>query len=510
VTKVIESKSDDSTDSQLQYEYGVKFTFYDEYNQRYPEYELVTAKYSNLKEELLSNEIKDGTVTIEQWDEMNKKVTGTAFKRKLKKIKAVSDPFWNRLMAIDAGGPMTEHLHHILAIKFYTDYDELPQNTKRWCRPHSIDEPVERVKGRYVEAVHWLKLLYETIQLFGGQFSKSSKPVYHGMDRRFLFRQFRARIFTPTSTSSSKAVAKRFTDSNGVIMQFRGFEFEGSRYFDTTPISRYPEENEKLFFHADLQMSMLIISDVHDVPCEYDLTPLLLYEAIVSGYNIVDKRMLKDNVQETLYRYLSDEDMSGGDEVQQYALNILRDFRNRNADRVRLNEEILERTLTFGKLREWIQENLKQDGNRKRAYHFVWSLDEEDYDEFKSDGNVASSTFECKSTDGDESIEFYLQLDDLSRVEQDDQREERGRIRAVLYTEKRIESVNFDLYCKKMKGYYVRFNDILFDSTEPGKKEDKEYQGEYFDLKGWNKALSRVFGQDSKDKKVGWEFTVSF
>merc|ERR1712157_628916 len=97
-----------------------------------------------------------------------------------------------------------------MSILFYTDSDELTRKMKYICRKKSKDETDESYRKRHSELVNWLRLMMETILLYGGQYGKGSEKVYHGLDTKFYFDQFKAKFFIPTSTTMALTVAQKF------------------------------------------------------------------------------------------------------------------------------------------------------------------------------------------------------------------------------------------------------------------------------------------------------------
>ena len=198
VTNVIEEhvhRQSDSVelkqDTKPSYSFGVKFSYYTEYSKLYPSYEYVESKYENQKEELLYNQISGGTVKIDQWNEIYEKAEQRYNQREIRQIRAMDDPMWNRLTGIEAHSQITRE--HIVSMLFYTDFDDLPRNLKTACRRQYAEENAEKVRDRHCQVTHWLRLLFECVMVFGKAFTNKSIDVYHGLDKKFLFSEFKAR-----------------------------------------------------------------------------------------------------------------------------------------------------------------------------------------------------------------------------------------------------------------------------------------------------------------------------
>ena len=177
------SRADDSDGAPLsEYGFGVGFSYY----KRYRFYPFIAPKFANLKEELLHNDI--ATVTRDEFAQIYNKAVSKQRERVIERA-ACNDSFWNELFAIDAGSPMP--LPHILSILFYTDLTSLPKDMKTACRRLSLHEAVEAVAQRHRNVVNWLRLLFESITLFGQKYTTRSKPIFHGLDIKFNFAEFK-------------------------------------------------------------------------------------------------------------------------------------------------------------------------------------------------------------------------------------------------------------------------------------------------------------------------------
>ena len=107
-----------------------------------------------------------------------------------------------------------------------------------------------------------------------------------------------------TSTTTEVGIARTFASEDGVVLELRGFEtIDTNRYFETSLISQFAHEQELLFFWANLQISQLTVMDPNEERFfQFDMAPLLLYEAIVSGSG---KLTNKKSVEQKLAEYLT-------------------------------------------------------------------------------------------------------------------------------------------------------------------------------------------------------------
>eukprot|EP01084_Bolivina_argentea_P179135 309566_1 len=198
---------------------------------------------------------------------------------------------------------------------------------------------MDDVKKRHAELVNWLKLLFETIVMYGNRYSTGDKSVYHGLNRKFYFRQFKAKFYIPTSATTEKAIAQNFSDGVGIILEFVPLESIGDPYFDTGSLSAYPNEKEYLFFFAELPIKSIYINAK-----QFDLGALSLYQSIINGNIMIDKVQLNkkqyNKTQGKLNKYLNiigsksnqemEKEMDKLDEAEQYGINLLKRFIKHN------------------------------------------------------------------------------------------------------------------------------------------------------------------------------------
>eukprot|EP01084_Bolivina_argentea_P057358 104793_1 len=125
-------------------------------------------------------------------------------------------------------------------------------------------EPVESIKKRN-SIYGWMsKILRETVELFGGYSANKtlSGPFYSGMGVVMTIPSFNIRLCSPTSTSCTIEVAVKFSGDHGIIIQLdnpRVNPYFYLRGFNCCWISRYKEEDERLFFGGWICIKMVSI-----------------------------------------------------------------------------------------------------------------------------------------------------------------------------------------------------------------------------------------------------------
>ena len=271
-----------------------------------------------------------------------------------------------------------------------------------------------------------------------------------------------------------------------------------NRYFDTTSLSRYPGEEEHLFFWANLQISGLQMYNSANQLVHFDMAPLLLAENISHG-STGTTAMTAESVQQKLAEYLSIESESANvhkqrrhnvvNSADKYGLEIFHNFMENHND-FYINGQLVTDQQAIKELKQYF----------RSSHHFKWIFDRVDYNELKEDGSVASQEMAC-----DDGTVFYLQC---NRIEQ------KGVIIVVLYgmngTDTKLQNVAFGLSCKRLKDMDfddldAKLENIDFDCSESGVEAGKHYQGVDFDID----SLFKEF-EEKKRKQIVWEFTVTF
>ena len=110
----------------------------------------VMPKYNSLREELMNN--RHFVISEEHYDDIEAKCMNILAKYEFtaKHIGAA-----NEKCGIPEGTPM--YIEHAIALKVYTDCDDLQREFKRHCRRIYIGEPIESVIERNYEIYHWCR-----------------------------------------------------------------------------------------------------------------------------------------------------------------------------------------------------------------------------------------------------------------------------------------------------------------------------------------------------------------
>eukprot|EP01084_Bolivina_argentea_P250258 419232_1 len=222
----------------------------------------VNARYSCLKEEIL----RSGFITIDVYkNKILIKATRYSHTAHVKRITAADVEKILHYGIIE--GTMLG-LSNLISIILYTDYDLLQSHFTSTFRRVTTFEAISSVKARNSEYFWMSKILRETVEVFGqcnigdwdginepkrnpeNRINKLNGPFYTGMSMVMLMPQFNMTLCSPTSTSVHIEVAIKFCRREGIVIQLNNNNAAAGllRGFDCSWMSRYADEDERLFF----------------------------------------------------------------------------------------------------------------------------------------------------------------------------------------------------------------------------------------------------------------------
>ena len=208
-----------------------------------------TPKYADLKQEILSNLLNE--VGAAEYDHAMFKARRLSATKRAKKLTAGPDTFLHCGIAEGSGISVAELLSFIL----YTDFDTLSSRMSASLRKNNPVEPLQSVKRRNASYWHMSKTLKESVCIFGEDGSRSNGPFFCGMDRVLAVPEFAIRLFAPTSTSRSLEVATLFANDGGCVLGLNNTNGSAGglkcKFFNVSWLSRYPEEQERLFMGGE-------------------------------------------------------------------------------------------------------------------------------------------------------------------------------------------------------------------------------------------------------------------
>eukprot|EP01084_Bolivina_argentea_P085065 153774_1 len=265
----------------------------------------VAPRYNTFKEEIFNYEQFDINQYAHYVVTKAKKYINTQI---VKAIKAFER--WGRPEHYD---PAPFGLSHLCAIILYCDFSDLSTNFSSTFRKMEPFETLVSIKARN-SRYYWLsKILRETVEIYGqcrfGKRIHQKKgrkkyanqlcgPYYCGMSSLIIMPGFNIRLCSPTSTSMHIEVAIKFSGREGIIIQLDNpFEpqYRSLRGFNCSWISRYKEEDERLFFGGwwCIRIDSIRVRSTNQ-NFEIYIKSLYCLDLLITGSNI-KKSVSKDN-----------------------------------------------------------------------------------------------------------------------------------------------------------------------------------------------------------------------
>eukprot|EP01083_Nonionella_stella_P031374 85915_1 len=248
----------------------------------------IKPKYVNLKEEF--TEFCD----MERWERIRDKSEELISMESAKRIKSAnrdSELHYN----IPRNTPLS--IANLQAICVYCDLPYIRDQFLSTFQPQDKDETISSViKGH--ESFYFLsKTLRETVQYFGDNiYTHHHGPFFYLNDRgdsAFTLQSFSLSYNAPLSVSCQIEAAMRFSGSDGNIMQLQNdgdyVSRNQMRFFDCSWISRYREDDERLFFDPGYSLRVVSIRTQDDAGThnfQLFFTRFYLLDCMVSGTNM--------------------------------------------------------------------------------------------------------------------------------------------------------------------------------------------------------------------------------
>ena len=183
-------------------------------------------------------------------------------------------------------------IEHIMAIIMYCDMDTYSSKFSQSFRKLYAHETIQSVKDRNAKYWWQSKLLKEAVCIYGKRGidednGGESGPFYSGVTCVLPIPEFFIRLHAPTSTSKHIEISIRFTTDDGMIVTINNDLSPMCSFFDCSWISRYPDEEERLFIHGSFGMRIESVRIVKtNTLFKTESRALFLFDFMVSGYNI--------------------------------------------------------------------------------------------------------------------------------------------------------------------------------------------------------------------------------
>eukprot|EP01084_Bolivina_argentea_P020546 38200_1 len=297
------NKYDEIDDTE--YSYGFELFYWDNHkhiNDVVDSHYYVPSKYSNLKQELISNSIS--IVGIKQFNIELKKASKHNSTEYALTIKADIEHYCQKLKnypdhPCNYGYDDCYQLsvYHLLCIIVYCNYDEFQYHFSSTLRKQNKDEHIDDLIKRNSNFHFFTKYVYETVNIFGTE-SKNGyiKTFYHGISKNMLFKGTSPFIYGPLSTTSSFEVAMNFTNHNiGLVLELDAHP--NLKYFSCPWLSAHTYEFELLFIGG---FRSFIFVNITNAQLGYE------YKKYIKVISIIDRMMTGNffNDDKTIYEKL--------------------------------------------------------------------------------------------------------------------------------------------------------------------------------------------------------------
>ena len=202
------------------------------------------ASFSNLKEELLDNNICPIPLKLINSEIINAhKLSKTNIAKSLK-----TQDLGGLNNLYDLPCNISISLSHILSVLIYTNFTKTQYLFKKHgTRYLSDDDTLDDLIKRNKQIGNWYKLFTETVRFYGEP-TKTKNVFYTGISQRLLIHTFVPQIWTPISTTDQSHIANQFASDHGIILRLKpmttGFK---DSCFNVKWISNYPHESERVF-----------------------------------------------------------------------------------------------------------------------------------------------------------------------------------------------------------------------------------------------------------------------
>eukprot|EP01084_Bolivina_argentea_P025535 47488_1 len=261
---------------------------------------LLSQHYNNLKQEILAS----GFITINQWnDKIVLKCQEWLQTNKVKNIKCkqnnhhgikYANSGWDEYTdtIVDLSDPIS--LYHLQCVMLYCDWTNLCTHFSGTFRRKHQFETLQKLRKRHQKYFYFAKGLVEAVNDFGSNDAptevssqRESGPFYCGLSVVLNVPEFGIYLKCPCSTSKDIEIAINFAKRDGIIVQLQNdVRYEGAqqRFFDCSFLSKYSEENERLFISGNYRLriqSIRIIETAENF--ETFFHAFYIFDHIISG-----------------------------------------------------------------------------------------------------------------------------------------------------------------------------------------------------------------------------------
>mmetsp|Transcript_21375 Transcript_21375/g.34219 ORF Transcript_21375/g.34219 Transcript_21375/m.34219 type:complete len:402 (-) Transcript_21375:775-1980(-) len=218
------------------------------------QYETIKPKFNNLKEEVLGNSF--ACISKEKWNDI------------LKKVQSIINFQFGCKQRIQFGRLLKANKikkRHILALKCYTDSDELQCAFRKCFLPHI--QTAGQYKQRLSEFYHWRRELKEAFTALSKCNIKWNQPrdnmLYHGVKCKSVVTRRSAVFDGPLSCTTDINIARDFAGKYGMILAIKPMD-SVHQMLDLSLISDFPQEKEVLLFNHHIAIQDIIVAEDYD------------------------------------------------------------------------------------------------------------------------------------------------------------------------------------------------------------------------------------------------------
>ena len=304
----------------------------------------VEQKYASYKEEILKH------LTIKNYEAIVVKLEEYMNTVRIKRLKLKHEMDEILHYNIRKGAPITRN--HVISIILYCDFTDYCSKFSGTFRRSSLTETFVSVKARNREFWFQSKYLREVVQIYGSggyvdtdQLRSQGKyisneadkyneqgPYFTGINGIMVVSQFSLFLSAPTSTTMDIEVSLNFTNGKqGMIVQFDRTGYSaasGLTNFDCSFISRYPEENERIFMYGNTPIrveSVRIIETGQNL--ENVFKALFAVDSLFSG--VCDYKCDKGDMELLTMLILKTKEMLTNSKGDPYAISMIKSYINR-------------------------------------------------------------------------------------------------------------------------------------------------------------------------------------
>eukprot|EP01083_Nonionella_stella_P094648 265625_1 len=296
------------------YSFGYPYNYYDEPNDWF-----IPSKYSDIKDELLNNEIFaiSNTQFLLLLQRANcfvqSKILYSHFV--LQSFHPSHCTNINDKTGIPPYFPIVSR--YLIAVMAYCNLDRLQFKFSQTFRKLSSTETDLSLITRHSNYYYLGRLLRECVRMFGtGTESiwNNNRTFYHGINNKLMVpTTIGCKIYCPFSTSSSWPVGVQFAQNGGLVLEIKPFDKEatnphsifsvvlenrrrerndGCTFFDCSLVSIFPSEQEKLFIGGigTLQFTNIVASPSGTSYKLYLEAIDFIYE-VISAYSVRNQGM---------------------------------------------------------------------------------------------------------------------------------------------------------------------------------------------------------------------------